>query len=56
MNIATLYPGQTNYLKQGLYRKANTIAADGIVYHDGMMKSETPLLPGPGAGAFASLP
>jgi hypothetical protein len=55
-NVTTLYPGQTNYLKQGLYRKANTIAADGIVYHDGMIKSATPLSPGPAAGALASLP
>jgi uncharacterized protein (TIGR03382 family) len=31
----TLYPGQTNYLKQGLYRDAS-IQPTAVVYHDGM--------------------
>jgi hypothetical protein len=32
--MATMYPGDGIYLKQGLYRNAN-IAAQGVVFHDG---------------------
>lgn len=35
---ATNFPGQLNYLKQGLYRDA-AIVPDGIVYHDGMIQA-----------------
>ena len=31
----TLYPGETNYLKQGLYRDS-AIQPTAVVYHDGM--------------------
>jgi hypothetical protein len=31
--IATMFSGQLNYLKMGLYR-SDTITADGVVYHD----------------------
>jgi hypothetical protein len=33
-HVATLFPGQTNYLKQGLYRDASTRPTQ-VVYHDG---------------------
>lgn len=33
-SVATLFPGQTNYLKQGLYRDAATQPTQ-VVYHDG---------------------
>ncbi len=36
-NYATLYPGQTDYLKQGLYRSAS-IQPTGVIYHDGMVE------------------
>lgn len=36
----TLYAGQTNYLKQGLYRNA-TIAQEGVLYLDGMISATT---------------
>lgn len=36
--IATMYAGMTNYLKLGLYRN-ETIAQDGIVFHDGMVQA-----------------
>ncbi len=32
----TLFPGEHNYLKQGLYRDAN-VTQPGVVYHDGMV-------------------
>ena len=32
--VATLYAGQTAYLKVGLYRNS-TVAPTGVVYHDG---------------------
>jgi hypothetical protein len=37
---ATLYSGQTNYLKVGLYRNS-TIAPTGVVYHDGWVQGRT---------------
>jgi hypothetical protein len=42
----TLYPKDTTYLKQGLYRDAQAIRANGVVYHDGMTISDEPLAPG----------
>ena len=39
-SLATMYPGQRVYLKQGLYRNA-IIVPDGIVYHDAMIKGDT---------------
>jgi len=38
--VQTLFPGQVNYLKQGLYRDAS-ISAVGVVYHDGMTVGTT---------------
>ncbi|ATB37332.1 hypothetical protein CYFUS_002753 [Cystobacter fuscus] len=38
--IATLYSGQTNYLKVGLYRNS-TIAPTGVVYHDGWVQGRS---------------
>ena len=35
---ATNFPGQLNYLKQGLYRDV-VIVPDGIIYHDGMIQA-----------------
>ncbi|MBI3181563.1 MAG: heparin lyase I family protein [Myxococcales bacterium] len=35
-NAVTMFAGQTNYLKQGLYRNS-TIAQEGVLFHDGMM-------------------
>ena len=32
-NIATMFPGQLNYLKLGLYR-SDTVQPTGVVYHD----------------------
>jgi hypothetical protein len=57
----TLYPGQTNYLKQGLYRDS-AIQPTAVVYHDGMTVGTTladvapqlvssPTDPSPGSGA-----
>ena len=37
---ATMYPGMNNILKQGLYRN-DTIAAVGVLYHDGMTVATT---------------
>ncbi len=37
---ATLYSGQTNYLKVGLYRNS-TIAPVGVVYHDGWIQGRS---------------
>ena len=37
---ATMYPGQGNILKQGLYRN-DTIAQVGVLYHDGMTVATT---------------
>lgn len=37
---ATMYPGQVNYLKQGLYRNAS-IQPLGVLYHDGMTVATT---------------
>lgn len=37
---AGLFPGMSNYLKQGLYRN-DTIAEVGVVYHDGMVVGTT---------------
>jgi hypothetical protein len=57
-NVATQFAGQTNYLKQGLYRN-EIISEDGIVYHDGFTIGETladvldPGQPVPDAGTFA---
>jgi hypothetical protein len=39
-NAATLYSGQTNYLKVGLYRNS-TIAPVGVVYHDGWIQGRS---------------
>jgi hypothetical protein len=39
-NGDTMYPGQDNILKQGLYRN-DTIAAVGVLYHDGMTVATT---------------
>jgi polysaccharide lyase-like protein/F5/8 type C domain-containing protein len=39
-SAATLYSGQTNYLKVGLYRNS-TIAPVGVVYHDGWMQGRS---------------
>jgi hypothetical protein len=36
----TLYPGQVNYLKQGLYRDSS-IQPTAVVYHDGMVVGTT---------------
>ncbi len=36
--VATQFEGQRNYLKMGLYRNAS-IAADGVVFHDGMVQA-----------------
>jgi hypothetical protein len=38
--VATMYSGQTNYLKVGLYRN-NTIAPTGVVYHDGWLQGRS---------------
>jgi len=38
--VQTLFPGQVNYLKQGLYRDSS-ISAVGVVYHDGMTMGTT---------------
>ncbi len=38
--VATLFPGQTNYLKQGLYRDAATQPTQ-VVYHDGFVIGTT---------------
>jgi hypothetical protein len=38
--MQTLFPGQVNYLKQGLYRDSS-ISAVGVVYHDGMTMGTT---------------
>ncbi|EPX58126.1 F5/8 type C domain protein [Cystobacter fuscus DSM 2262] len=38
--IATMYSGQTNYLKVGLYRNS-TIAPTGVVYHDGWVQGRS---------------
>jgi hypothetical protein len=38
--VATLYSGQTNYLKVGLYRNS-TIAPTGVVYHDGWIQARS---------------
>jgi hypothetical protein len=37
-NIATQFPGQRNYLKQGLYRNS-TVVPDGVLYVDGMIQA-----------------
>ena len=37
---ATMYSGQTNYLKVGLYRNS-TIAPVGVVYHDGWVQGRS---------------
>ncbi len=37
---ATQFPGQTNYLKTGLYRSAS-IAQTGVLYHDGWVMGRT---------------
>jgi hypothetical protein len=37
-NIRTMYPGISNYFKQGLYRQSG-ISGTGIVYHDGFKMS-----------------
>ncbi|MCY1076288.1 heparin lyase I family protein [Archangium lansingense] len=39
-NAATLYAGQSNYLKVGLYRNS-TIAPVGVVYHDGWIQGRS---------------
>ncbi|HEY0093847.1 MAG TPA: polysaccharide lyase, partial [Archangium sp.] len=39
-SAATLYSGQTNYLKVGLYRNS-TIAPVGVVYHDGWIQGRS---------------
>ncbi|WP_395841841.1 heparin lyase I family protein [Archangium violaceum] len=39
-NVATLYSGQTNYLKVGLYRNSS-IAQEGVVYHDGWIQGRS---------------
>jgi hypothetical protein len=39
-NGATMYPGQDNIMKQGLYRN-DTIAQVGVLYHDGMTVATT---------------
>ena len=52
----TLYSGQTNYLKQGLYRDSS-IQQTGVLYHDGMTVGTTladvapQLVPGPSPDA-----
>ncbi|MFL5355331.1 heparin lyase I family protein [Archangium sp.] len=38
--VATMYSGQTNYLKVGLYRNS-TIAPTGVVYHDGWIQGRS---------------
>lgn len=38
--VATMYSGQTNYLKVGLYRNS-TIAPTGVVYHDGWVQGRS---------------
>jgi len=38
--VQTLFPGNVNYLKQGLYRDSS-ISAVGVVYHDGMTAGTT---------------
>ena len=38
--VQTLFPGNVNYLKQGLYRDSS-ISAVGVVYHDGMTLGTT---------------
>jgi hypothetical protein len=37
-NIRTMYPGISNYFKQGYYRESG-ISATGVVYHDGFKMS-----------------
>ncbi len=37
-NVATMYPGERNYLKLGLYRNS-TITQVGVIYHDGFMQA-----------------
>ncbi|PTL80691.1 heparin lyase I family protein [Vitiosangium sp. GDMCC 1.1324] len=39
-NVATMYSGQTNYLKVGLYRNS-TISQVGVVYHDGWIQGRS---------------
>ncbi|HYV66701.1 MAG TPA: polysaccharide lyase [Myxococcales bacterium] len=39
-SVQTLFPNMVNYLKQGLYRDSS-IAATGVVYHDGMTMGTT---------------
>ncbi|MBI5546758.1 MAG: heparin lyase I family protein, partial [Deltaproteobacteria bacterium] len=39
-SAANMFSGQTNYLKQGLYRN-DVITQDGIVFHDGFTIGET---------------
>ncbi len=39
-SAATLYAGQTNYLKVGLYRNS-TISQVGVVYHDGWIQGRS---------------
>jgi hypothetical protein len=38
--IATMYPGQSNYLKLGLYRN-DIITETGVIFHDGMVVGTT---------------
>jgi hypothetical protein len=47
--VATMYRGMRNYLKLGLYRN-ETIAPEGVVFHDGMVQAtalEDVLAPAP---------
>jgi hypothetical protein len=39
-HIATMFPGQLNYLKVGLYRN-ETVQPTGVVYHDGWVQART---------------
>lgn len=50
--MATMYPGDGIYLKQGLYRNA-TVAAQGVVYHDGFTVATDVADVLPGATAMA---
>ncbi|MBI3180645.1 MAG: heparin lyase I family protein [Myxococcales bacterium] len=36
--VATLFPGESSYLKMGLYRDAS-ISPEGVVFHDGMVQA-----------------
>jgi len=56
-NGDTMYPGQDNIMKQGLYRN-DTIAAVGVLYHDGMTVATTldDVLPPPPAPPPPSSP